>query len=824
MNKCIKTTLSLVSALVFAFGAIGCGDDGGKNKPVKAEIGIAAAEDKILQSYAGDTDAMKAFRERFMGGLTDTFAITSFRNEYESKQIIISPDKDVKAYDVTVSDFKNGSETLPASCFDLRHQYYHEIETIFDKESTMLAGMYPDALVPMSAAKKNGLNTIKKGENQGVYVTVKVPKDQAVGVYTGEFTVTLDGTTKKVPASVTVLDYTLPDTVSLKSCIPLQPAYMMQGELDDTQAMYTKYVEALNEYRLSVQYLESYYAGSAGNFEHIDFVATTAAELAVEAAKDPSVSCYAIKVHETPTPNAKGGFVAELNENTFRLFLEKYVDVGLENDVNLFEKAYVFMGNIIDEPDVHAGGGGGDGAYEWVDYVCKQYENVLAGVADYAREKNAPAEVVEDILNMPNVITGGFTEKAKMLTEACPTIDILQKSTTREDYAAKRAEGGDYWWYTCTVPKIPYPGYHIDDNGVSSRVMSWMAKEYDVTGYLTWECICWNNWEGEKLKGMRAYEDTQIIGDCWGDGVLFYPGAPLGVDGPVPSIRLHNMRDGMEDFEAINDLENIYATLGETYASTLSADGVMNELYASLYGDVRVFCDSGDVAKAKELLGELTVLAADGVAISDFKVDSTGKVNAKIYAPADLALKLNGTAAQGGVPVGTGVCYTVEAALDKFSVEANGTKFELTTKATVSASPTTAANIRLFDKGQNVIESVNANTVDYEGVSTLEVAMDTTVARLDISLADKEITSSTNSVTLCFYSQATEMVEVNFSIYGASSVYALDTVYVKPGYNEITFERIGDLAWSRLRKATALIMTFGLEEAWTINFVGAVIR
>jgi len=34
-----------------------------------------------------------------------------------------------------------------------------------------------------------------------------------------------------------------------------------------------------------------------------------------------------------------------------------------------------------------------------------------------------------------------------------------------------------------------------------------------------------------------------------GGGYLFYPGVPCGIDGPVASMRLKNLRDGMEDYE-----------------------------------------------------------------------------------------------------------------------------------------------------------------------------------------------------------------------------------------------------------------------------------
>ena len=40
-----------------------------------------------------------------------------------------------------------------------------------------------------------------------------------------------------------------------------------------------------------------------------------------------------------------------------------------------------------------------------------------------------------------------------------------------------------------------------------------------------------------------------------GEGMLFYPGEDAGIDGPIASIRLKNLRDGMEDYEYFTLLE-----------------------------------------------------------------------------------------------------------------------------------------------------------------------------------------------------------------------------------------------------------------------------
>ncbi len=616
MKKFTTLFLSMICGASFVFGACG------KTPDVSATVRMANSSDKILQSYDTSTTEGAAFKKAFDAVLKDDFSIKAFRNEYESKQLIITPDKDVKSYRVTVGDFKSGANTLSAQAFDVRHEYYHLVESIYDSESQMQPGMYPDALLPMAKAEEYGLNKIAAGENQGVYVTVKVPKEQPAGVYKGTITVDLDGKKEYVSATVEVIDYTLPDTVSLKSCVPTQIGYFMNGELDDTQEMYQKYADALKEYRLGIHYLSSYIpSGSRSAQESAEYDAT----LAVQAAKDVSVPCYAIRVFEKSSPLFNNGYV--LNEDYFLIYLKAYIDVGMKNNVNLFEKAYVYMGNIIDEPDVGM-------FWDRANYACRQFDSVVAQAVEYAKSVQAPAETINSLQNLENIVTGRYSDKLQDVQVYCPTIDIISDDATAEDYAALREQGKDYWWYSCTQPKIPYPTVHIDDNGVSSRLMGWMAKEYGVSGYLTWESAYYMDYDTNAavpVKGIDLYDNVHRWTDAYGDGFFFYPGNVFGLETPVPSMRLFTVRDGMEDYEALNDLENRYETMSAKAGKTLSADGVLNEVYASLYSDVRAFCTSDDIENAKSVVASLLLLAQKGVAVSDFSLAPNGKITATVY-------------------------------------------------------------------------------------------------------------------------------------------------------------------------------------------------
>lgn len=831
IKKVMHTSLALLLSATFMLGVTACNNPSSSSSDsensssgivggtdVKASLKFAAAEDKILQSYSGDT--MSELKKRFMDTLTEDCSIVAFKNEYETKQLIITPETDVDSYFVSVGDFVCGQNTISAAAFDVRHMYYHEVATIFDSQSTMQPGMYPDALLPMETAAAYGRNKIKAGENQGVYITVKVPKDVPAGVYSGKITVTLDGNSTTIAASITVLDYTLPDTVSMKSCIPTQPGYLFAGELDDTQEMYDKVTESLKEFRLSNQYLESYYIASTSDPDYTAFVLDLATDKAVEAAKDPAASSYAIKCYETADTVSGKNFGYVLNTELLETSLKAYVDKSIEEKVNLFEKAYVYMGNIIDEPDL-----GGQTAWDRANFVCKQYAQTVEKAVAYAQSAGAAKDVIEDLANLQNVVTGAYSSHLPEVTSYCPTIDIYESSAARDDYAELRENGKDYWWYTCTVPKIPYPTVHIDDNGVSARVMSWMAYDYDVTGYLTWESVYYkdaqepdSNGNPSNVYGIECYDDVWRWGDTFGDGFFFYPGKVFGLDAPVPSMRLYNMRDGLEDYEAMHDLESIYAELSAQYGAVLSAEGVLSELYALLYDDVKVYSSSADIAKAKALLGELVVLAKQGIAVSDFSTLANGKISAKVYAPKGVNVTVT-----GGVKKEASACnvYTVETALETFGVLYNGTEFSLSTASKTLSDPTNTERVTVYDSKQNDITATAEKSVNGD---RLQVAMPKNARSLRYRLDDGFVTSKTNGMQIYVYSSASEKIEVSVSLFNGTMMTSIDTVYIYPGENVIRFDRLYDNNWSKLKKATHVIFGFETKNDWTLSFENVVVR
>lgn len=797
-----KKWLAVALAFCCALCGVGCNDKEGSGTANTSVFAVSSG-DKILQSYDVSTAAGAALKKDAESKRKQTVAISAYKNEYESKQILFTSDKDVESYDVTFSDLTCGENTIGKENITLYHEYYHLVETIYDAESKMIPGMYPDALIPLADAKRLGFNKVKAGHTQGVYATLYVPKTAAAGVYSGTVTVTLDGTANTLPVRVRVFDYTLPDEVSIMSCIPLQRGYLFYGELDNSESMYAKYVEHLRQYRLSVQYLNSVQLRTSESAEDIAYVLEHETAMAAQAAKDVSVSSYAIRVYSED--NAIG---AVLNEDYFYKYLCAYVDGSIEHNVNLLKKAYVYMGNIIDEPDL-----GGEKSIARANYVCKQFDKVLAQAVSYARGKGASAEVIASLEKLPHVVTGPYVESLTGPQSYCPTVDKLSSAAEVDRYRALRESGKSYWWYTCTVPKIPYPTVHLDDNGVSARTMGWMAKEYDVDGYLTWEAAYYmtsvavgqTTTDAQPVKGMECYDNVHRWGDAFGDGFVFYPGAPLGIDGPVDSMRLPALRDGMEDYEALLDLEKKYAALGA------DASGVLGELYATLYGGVKVYCTSDEVDSAHEKLGELLELANKDVAISEFTRQADGKVTASITIPAGKTVTLNGTALEAN----GGVC-AVNDAFASFTVACDGISASVPMLSATAVS-VAAENCKLYDRMQEELQ-VSAQSATVENVQAVKIAVDENASRFGIDVSGANLRADEGSIELRFYSSAD--MTVSLSLQGNTRNRLIDTFAVKAGWNVLRFDRLQDLDMRTVGEIKYLNLSFTATEVGEIAVAG----
>jgi hypothetical protein len=114
-------------------------------------------------------------------------------------------------------------------------------------------------------------------------------------------------------------------------------------------------------------------------------------------------------------------------------------------------------------------------------------------------------------------------------------------------YRDRQQRGEEVWFYTCLAPTGTYPNRFIDYPLLKVRLLHWLNFHYGATGYLHWG---YNHW-----RGFDAFLDVEPVHGpdrCLppGDHCIVYPGRR----GPVDSIRFEALRDGVEDYELLQQL------------------------------------------------------------------------------------------------------------------------------------------------------------------------------------------------------------------------------------------------------------------------------
>ncbi len=131
--------------------------------------------------------------------------------------------------------------------------------------------------------------------------------------------------------------------------------------------------------------------------------------------------------------------------------------------------------------------------------------------------------------------------------------------TFGERMEQEQAEGDELWWYVTRRPENPEITLLMDTESIRHRILFWQQKLYNVDSFLYYLVNDW--YEISENNGLNKKHETASGADyfdCYGNGVLIYCGQDFDVYGGVGSLRLENVRDGIEDFEYLTMLEDTY--------------------------------------------------------------------------------------------------------------------------------------------------------------------------------------------------------------------------------------------------------------------------
>ena len=166
-------------------------------------------------------------------------------------------------------------------------------------------------------------------------------------------------------------------------------------------------------------------------------------------------------------------------------------------------------------------------------------------------------------------------------------------------------------WYGCSTPYPPFPTYHIDDELIGSRILSWMQFTYGSDGTLYWGV---NN----SSQKSDLWENAVDYNGAMGDGSLSYPAKKFGSTEPISTLRLESIREGQEDYEYLWMIEQAILQYNEANGTDYDPKTLMSPLYEGLYEGMRLTREQPEQFLEKriqvlEILQTITVDPAAGI-------------------------------------------------------------------------------------------------------------------------------------------------------------------------------------------------------------------
>lgn len=816
----MKKTLAILLCLTMVFSAAACSPKTPDDEKGAVDIWGAPATEKILADKPGEYQSVRT---------EAAVNLTMAKNEYESSQIIMTPDYDVKSYDVTAGALthSNGTDTIPAGNVEVFVEKYLSLGVVYDTAGGAVPGKYPDALLPFAAAKSRGENTIAKNTNQGLYITVKTAENQAAGEYNGTITLNIDGNETKVPVSVTVADLTVSEENHLKS-IFLSVRLYECGELDGSQDIMDKYTQRLIDYRLSPHIIVT-------DTKHTPEDIKYYADKAYEFMKDPRCSNISIPYSVTFL-DGETCFDPEI----MKAYVREFVKKSVEESFDMLKKSVCYM-SIIDEPQLL-------GMQNRVAVVARYYRSTVETLAREVESdttiQNAElkASIVKSIRSLRNVVTCDYLPGfAANIDTWCPQVQYYDTETSRANYADQEEK----WWYTCSSPRVPYPTYHTEDTLLSARALSWMQAEYGVTGNLFWAVSNYANYNGSRYENIEDYYtgDAQRFVTVNGDGYLFYPGAQYGLDKPVASLRIEALRDGMEEYELLYAMKNRYAEIASAAGLNFDAEKAISGLGSLIYNGTKVVTTSAKFASARASLFQLAACADSdaGMCITDYSDDSYGTITYKIFIKDGYSLRNHDKDITEFTEANGGRIYVIRTALTgeinslALSFECGGKTYRydqtLGGKATTYAAGTLTG---AFSAGSVTPEVTKIAASAVNESLTGDLVKIAVPAATDKSQSVKltadfieEFGPQTSRAVLHIYNPASEEIKFSISVKYSKKTTLIDiaSVTLAPGMNEVELP-VGTINWTGLGKAEHVMLIFGdtkNEPAHTIYFGDATV-
>ncbi len=467
------------------------------------------------------------------------------RNEYEPAQMVVTSARTLTNLRVTASALRNDAGgTLPevkvervgfvpvdhpSSYYSTKAEPWQRKLPFGAGRTDGWAGDWPDPLAPVGV----GVD-IPAVRNQPFWLTVKTLPETAAGEYRGQVTIEADGAPSvHVPIIARVLPFALPARSQLRAILDYR--YGPGGRFGEPRSPEErrKWLRFMAEYRLGIDQIEP-----EPVFTYTNGVVSMDARGFDETAR----YCFdelGMNVSYTPRQFYMFGW-AYPPKKLFGLepFSPAWIDA--------FKQAYGLFTRHVRERGWHE---------KFVYYISDEPHFDHEFVVDQMKRLCALIHEVDSTIP----IYSSTWRHCAAWDQSLDLWGVGQYGCFPVPELEQVRRAGKGYWFTCDGEMATDTPYLATE-----RMLPYYCQKYGARGFEFWGLAWWtyDPWTTGWHTFIRQSDDGKTY--YWtrypnGDGYLAYPGRSVGVDGPVSTIRLEQIREGLEDFEAISILKEAVA-------------------------------------------------------------------------------------------------------------------------------------------------------------------------------------------------------------------------------------------------------------------------
>ena len=451
-----------------------------------------------------------------------TARLSAAGGETRGFQIVIFSDTTLKNVRVEVDQFKDadGSATPKLEVGAVR--YLRTPPSVYHSKPDI---SYPDPIEPIESS-----DLLAEVPNL-FYVSASVLRKTHAGLHSTRIRFIKNGNTiLSVPVSVRIFGFDIPETPTIASSIwfyrdHIRKIYNLKKpfSFEDSKA----YFDFFRRHRLSLMDYPETKDGSTRKYYPLVLMENAAGGIEVDEkriSKLFSLRPYvALNTRFTKRCVSKKGGVRELTKSE-RMKGAKSLSAFIKSK-NLTNRFYALIG---DEPTP----------------------------STYSKVVRSGEKIRGMFPSCPRLCTTApVQELAGVVDIWCP----LLRDFSPEDMKKKYGTGKTFWTYTAMYCDPPFPNHYIDTAAVDQRIIFWICYKYSIKGYLNWSSNYWTGFD--RRKNLHVIKNGTIDYPAWqssimgnlgtfnGDGYLCYPNPRSPYAEPYSSLRLENMRDGLQDYE-----------------------------------------------------------------------------------------------------------------------------------------------------------------------------------------------------------------------------------------------------------------------------------